>query len=147
MGGADILIGHKWFFGKGGFGMRLYANYSGLYISGFQAHNVGVNYDLLFNWVKTKPFKFGMILGIQHGITLESYKVCSVCLKTFASTAGNIGFRFVIYDKYAIEILAQPRIGINLSINDINESDNLYYDIGSFINAYAIGNLRFVYTF
>ena len=150
LSGINILGGYKWFFGKGGFGMRLYGDYNGLYTLDFQAHNFALNYDLLFNWVKTKPFKFGMILGIQNGVTFEDYNVCSECTRTFFSTTGNLGFRFVIYDKYAIEPLLQLRLSANSSQREYKISDKSttsYYNVGEFLNFYTIASIRFVYTF
>ena len=156
LNGLDILVGYKWFFGKrGGFGMRLYGNYDGHFVKDFNMHDIAINYDLLFNWVKTKPFKFGMILGLQHGINLEDYKQCEQCYKISFSTTGNIGFRFVIYDHSAIEILAQPRITISTTsydyvydgYNNPNTTNKNYSVISSFANLMIMGTLRFVYTF
>ena len=152
--GLDILAGYKWFFTRG-FGMRLYVDYNGIFYKDnrFDSHNIALNYDLLFNWVKTNPLKFGMILGLHTGAGITAYdkKYCVNTCKTEVDSVigGNIGFRFVIHNHSAIEIFGQPRLYLNASsannttVNDLNNDSNT-----SAFKEFAItANLRFVYTF
>lgn len=151
--GFDILVGYKWFFSRG-FGMRLYGDYNMRFLKLLKSHNIALNYDLLFNWVKSKPFKFGMILGFQMGGNISNYdKYCNYACKQSGMLLGaNVGFRFVIYDNSAIEILAQPKVifkpdGYVYSTNQyyqFYERPNSNLSLGEFA---IIGNLRFVYTF
>lgn len=134
--GFDILAGYKWFFGQGGFGMRLYGEYIGLFSNIEQnIHTIAINYDLLFNWVKTRPFKFGMILGVQPGLHIFDRKHSDNANGIMVGL--NVGFRFVIYDKSAIEVLVVPKLGSLLP------SD--YTSFGFMFG--TVGNIRFVYTF
>ena len=152
--GFNVLAGYKWFFTRG-FGMRLYIDYNMRFLKILKSHNIALNYDLLFNWAKSKPFKFGMILGLHIGGNVSDYgKYCYTnCKQGAMILGGNIGFRFVIYDNSAIEILAQPRIAFKpveyYSVN--NYYTNSYYEKSnnslSFGEFAIIGNLRFVYTF
>lgn len=151
--GFDILTGYKWFFTRG-FGMRLYGDYNMRFLKISKSHNIALNYDLLFNWAKSKPFKFGMILGLHIGGNISNYdkKHCNEsCNQSGMLLGGNIGFRFVIYDNSAIEILAQPRVAFKpqeyVAVSNANqnyESSNNSLSFGEFA---IMGNLRFVYTF
>lgn len=145
--GFDILAGYKWFFGQGGFGMRLYGEYIGLFHQIANAHTIALNYDLLFNWVKTKPFKFGMILGVNVGAHITDYHYQPASSSLGSIFGGNLGFRFVIYNKYAIEVLVNPKLAYHPPENLIYED---YYSVrgafGSFMFT-TVGNIRFVYTF
>lgn len=151
--GFDVLAGYKWFFTRG-FGMRLYIDYNMRFLEILKSHNIALNYDLLFNWAKSKPLKFGMILGLHIGGNVSNYdKYCYAdCKQGAMILGGNIGFRFVIYDNSAIEILAQPRIAFKpVEYYSVAYDTNSYYEKSnnslSFGEFAIIGNLRFVYTF
>lgn len=154
-GGVETLLGYKWFFGYGGFGLRLYMDYNARFLEITTAHNITfLNFDMLFNFVKTRPFKFGMILGIGYGMTYEKLKKgycfddCDILSEMIK---GNFGFRFVIYNNSAIEILVQPQYSGTLlsgsSTNNYGYNSNLD-KLGNHIKELLIkGTLRFVYTF
>lgn len=151
--GLDILTGYKWFFTRG-FGMRLYVDYNAIFYkdNDFNSHNIALNYDLLFNWVKTTQFKFGMILGLHTGAGITDYdkKYCIGNCKTETDLiiGGNIGFRFVIYNNSAIEILGQPRLYLGFKENATYDSSYDNSNNASEFREFAItANLRFVYTF
>lgn len=171
LSGVELLLGYKWFFGESGkFGMRLYGRYAFLYELIAMTNHFSVNYDLLFNFNQNKPFKFGMILGILLGGERTDYlykygtKVSSCGLYCTSSETGyvfklnntydtkfslgvNIGFRFVIYDRSAIEILFQPQFNFRdkfvyegLKLHEIN-------DISTGSEISLMGMTRFIYTF
>ena len=134
-GGVETMLGYKWFFGGGTFGLRLYMDYNARFLEILTSHNFTLlNFDMLLNFVKTKSFKFGMILGLGYGLVYERvnkdyckyFEDCNIVAETIQV---NLGFRFVIYDDYAIEILAQPRYSCTLfsgsGANDYNY--NGYY--------------------
>lgn len=157
-GGVETLLGYKWFFGYGGFGLRLYMDYNARFLEVATAHNITfLNFDMLFNFVKTRPFKFGMILGIGYGMTYEKLKKgycfddCDILSEMIK---GNFGFRFVIYNNSAIEILVQPQYsGTLLSGSSTNNYGYNSYNsnldkLGNHIREFVIkGTLRFIYTF
>ena len=159
-GGLSALLGYKWFYGGGTFGMRLYLDYNARFLEILTSHNFSLlNWDMLLNFVKTKAFKFGMILGIGYGIVYERvnkdkcvyFKDCDIISE---SIRGNFGFRFVIYDNSAIEVLFQPQYSGTLFANARQDSYNYgYYNsniekLSNSISEMAIiGTIRFVYTF
>ena len=165
-GGVETMLGYKWFFGGGIFGLRLYFDYNARFLEILTSHNFTLlNFDILLNFAKTKSSKFGMILGVGYGLVYERvnkeycqyFKDCDILDETIQ---GNFGFRFVIYDNYAIEILAQPRYSGKIFGSMSNSYDNYGYNYGSGqtqerneflrnkISEFAImGTLRFVYTF
>lgn len=126
----DLSAGYKWFFGGGGFGMRLYLDCNpSLYLDDYnntnrsldyyytygvldmkyETHNIALNYDLLFNWVKTRNFKFGMLLGFGLGALVSDYNGIK---RADFSMNGNLGFRFVIVNHHAIELATSLRIAM-----------------------------------
>lgn len=136
--------------------MRLYGDYNMRFLKLLKSHNIALNYDLLFNWAKSKPFKFGMILGVQIGGNISNYdkKHCNEsCKQSGMLLGGNVGFRFVIYDNSAIEILAQPKVVFKPAeyVATYNNTNNQFYESSnnslSFAEFAIIGNLRFVYIF
>lgn len=154
--GGELLLGYKWFFGERGiFGMRLYGRYDLLFstdgINPVNAHNGSLNYDLMFNFNQHRPFKAGMFFGLHFGGGVTNYKYDRMCSNNYAegggttiaptweacepsesnlTIGGNIGFRFVIFDKNAIELVVQPR-----------------YDIFSENTTQVLGFARYIYTF
>lgn len=163
-GGFDIVGGYKWFFSQG-FGMRLYAqynpsfvreikadiytyndtyNYSYSYGDSYTRHTLALNYDLLFNWVKTHPFKFGMILGFGTGIDVVDFKHLSS--ETLFAVIGNLGFRFVIFNNHAIETTAHLKIAVGgtTTYKDLNAYGGYTYMPFSFAGGASV---RYVYTF
>lgn len=160
-GGLNLLAGYKWFFGMGTFGLRLYADYAVRFLDIYNPSNnsnsslVAANLDMLFNFVKTQPFKFGMILGAGAGSMFE--KLDSQAHLGESSiinpTANiNIGFRFVIFNSSAIELLGQSRFTIpkqekcNVKSGFITTYSNDCKGTQS-KEILVIGNLRFIYTF
>ena len=146
--GGELLLGYKWMFGENGyFGMRLYGRYEFLFstagLNPVDAHNGSLNLDLLFNFNRHRTFKAGLILGLHAGFGATNYendRACYIDADTGAWEAceptelniafgGNLGFRFVIYDKSAIELIMQPR------------GDIVYG------NTQVIGLARYIYTF
>ena len=152
--GGELLLGYKWFFGSGIFGMRLYADYNFLFssagINPVNAHNGSLNYDLMFNFNKSQKFKVGLFFGLHTGFGATNYKYDRICNSNVYSGGGtyyapeyeycenpelnltfggNFGFRFVFYDKHALELVAQPR-----------------YDI-FYGNTQVLGFVRYIYTF
>lgn len=162
-GGVSALLGYKWFFGGGTFGMRLYLDYNARFLEILTSHNFSlVNWDMLFNFAKTKAFKFGIILGLGYGIVYErvNKNYCTYfedCNIIGESIRGNFGLRFVIYDNSAIELLFQPQYSGTIFANSRQDSYNYDYYNNSYSNAEnllngisetaMIGTLRFVYTF
>ena len=167
-GGIETMLGYKWFFGGGTFGIRLYFDYNVRFLEvisttpiNITSHNFTLlNFDMLLNFAKTKSFKFGMILGFGYGLVYERvnkeyckyFENCDILGETIQ---GNFGFRFVIYDNYAIEVLAQPRYSGEIFASMRN--NNSYGDLDLYpkpdevlnkVSEFAImGTLRFVYTF
>lgn len=146
--GGELMLGYKWIFGENGyFGMRLYGRYDFLFstagLNPVDAHNGSLNLDLLFNFNRHRKFKAGLVLGLHAGFGATNYKydrACSIDYTTGAWEAcdnseinltigGNFGFRFVIFDKHAIELIIQPR------------GDMIYG------NTQVLGFARYVYTF
>ena len=155
--GGELLLGYKWFFGSGIFGMRLYADYNFLFssagINPVNAHNGSLNYDLMFNFNKSQKFKVGLFFGLHTGFGATNYKYDRICASNqryeyingnYTETydpeycenpelnftfGGNFGFRFVFYDKHALELVAQPR-----------------YDI-FYGGTQVLGFVRYIYTF
>lgn len=124
-GGLNILAGYKWFFGIGTFGIRLYADYTARFLNIFTeysntttslvSHNIAANFDVLFNITKTQPFKFGIILGGGVGGVFEKLDPKSHLGESNIinpTVNANIGFRFVIFNSSAIELLGQSRFTI-----------------------------------
>ena len=70
--GGELLLGYKWFFGSGVFGMRLYGRYDFLFsssgINPVDAHNGSLNYDFMFNFNKSQKFKVGMFFWASYGL-------------------------------------------------------------------------------
>lgn len=165
-GGVETMLGYKWFFGGGTFGLRLYFDYNARFLEILTSHNFTLfNFDMLLNFAKTKSFKFGMILGLGYGLVYERinkdycqyFKDCDIVAETIQV---NLGFRFVIYDDYAIEILAQPRYSGEIFGSMGNSYEKYGYNYGSGqtqtlgeflsnkVSEFAImGTLRFIYTF
>lgn len=155
--GGELLLGYKWMFGENGyFGMRLYGRYEFLFstagINPVDAHNGSLNLDLLFNFNRHRTFKAGLILGLHAGFGGTNYKYDRMCGNNYdklnsapdgtqptwgacepteinLTIGGNLGFRFVIYDKNAIELIVQPR-------------GDIFYG-----NTQVIGLARYIYTF
>lgn len=161
-GGVSALLGYKWFFGGGGFGMRYYLDYNARFLELLTSHNFTANFDMLFNFVKTRPFKFGMILGLGYGLVYERVNkdYCAYfedCNIIGESIRGNFGLRFVIYDNSAIEVLFQPQYSGTIFANSRQNSynygyyNNLYSNAENLLNGISetalIGTIRFVYTF
>lgn len=161
-GGVSALLGYKWFFGGGGFGMRYYLDYNARFLELLTSHNFTANFDMLFNFVKTRPFKFGMILGIGYGLVYERVnkdycKLFEDCNIISESIKGNFGLRFVIYDNSAIEVLFQPQYSGTIFANSRQNSynygyyNNLYSNAEDLLNGISetalIGTIRFIYTF
>ncbi|MGX3011507.1 hypothetical protein ACWIUD_08115 [Helicobacter sp. 23-1044] len=171
-GGVESLLGYKWFYGET-FGMRYHFGYNARFLELVTSHNFTlVNWDILLNFVKIKNFKFGIILGFGYGLVYERinneycqyFKDCNILSETIQ---GNFGARFVLFDNYAIEILAQPRYSGKIFANmrdensynygyynnyGYNYGNNQYQKLGEFlsnkISEFAmIGTLRFVYAF
>ncbi len=140
--GAEVILGHKSFYGDSGiFGLRFYLDYTYYKSKISTAHTGGLNLDMLFNFNQHEAFKVGLITGIWAGggvILYDKKTICSyddsetyTCELGISLAAGaNIGLRFVVYDNYAFEVLAQPRFNL-LSNQDIA----------------VLGLLRFIYTF
>lgn len=156
--GGELLLGYKWMFGENGyFGMRLYGRYEFLFstagLNPVDAHNGSLNLDLLFNFNRHRTFKAGLILGLHAGFGATNYKYYRMCGNNYdklnysapdgtqptweacdpteinLTIGGNLGFRFVIYDKNAIELIVQPR-------------GDIFYG-----NTQVIGLARYIYTF
>lgn len=156
--GGELLLGYKWMFGESGyFGMRLYGRYEFLFstagLNPVDAHNGSLNLDLLFNFNRHRTFKAGLILGLHAGFGATNYKYDRMCeagswsieagngyssgtnyelcepTEINLTIGGNLGFRFVIYDKSAIELIVQPR-------------GDIFYG-----NTQVIGLARYIYTF
>lgn len=168
---VELLFGYKWFFGESGkFGMRLYGRYAFLYELIAMTNHFSVNYDLLFNFNQNQPFKFGMILGIALGGERVDYlykygtkeSSCGLnCTEietgyvftlnntydTKFSLGVNIGFRFVIFDRSAIELVFTPQF--NFRDKFVYEGIKLHemsgISTGSEIS--LMGMTRFIYTF
>lgn len=165
LSGVELLLGYKWFFGSGVFGMRLYGRYEFLYEVASMTNHGSLNYDLLFNFNQNQPFKFGMILGILLGGEKTDYLWYSAettdeygtthwndfnlnnTYDTKFSLGFNIGFRFVIYDRSAIEILFQPQF--NFRDKFVYEGIKLHEisDISTGSEISLMGMTRFIYTF
>lgn len=140
--GAEVILGHKSFYGDSGiFGLRFYLDYTYHKSKISTAHTGGLNLDMLFNFNQHEAFKVGLITGIWAGggvILYDKKAICSydeyetyTCELGISLAAGaNVGLRFVVYDNYAFEVLAQPRFNL-LSNQDIA----------------VLGLLRFIYTF
>lgn len=163
--GGELLAGWKWFFGqRGKFGMRLYGRYEFIYALTAMTNHGSLNYDLLFNFNTNRPFKVGMFLGMFIGggrtdylletreVPMEYYtKQEDVNLNntydTKFSVGLNIGFRFVIFDRSAIEILFQPQFNIRdkFVYEGFNLHENRDIKLGNEIS--LLGMTRFVYTF
>ena len=161
--GGELLLGYKWFFGERGiFGMRLYGRYEFLFstagINPVNAHNGSLNYDLMFNFNQHRAFKAGMFFGLHLGGGVTNYKYDRMCSNNYAegggmpygpaptweacdssesnlTIGGNIGFRFVIFDKNAIELVVQPRYDI-FSGSSFDGS-----------KTQVLGFARYIYTF
>lgn len=160
-GGVSALLGYKHFFGGGTFGIRYYLDYNARFLDLLTSHNWTFNWDMLFNFVKTKAFKFGIILGLGYGIVYERVNkgYCTYfedCDIIGESIRGNFGLRFVIYDNSAIEVLFQPQISGKIFASMQRSSYNYGYynsysnakDLLNGISEIAlIGTIRFVYTF
>ena len=163
LSGVELLLGYKWFFGeKGVFGMRLYGRYEFLYEISAMTNHGSLNYDLLFNFNQNQPFKAGMILGIlfgggrtdylladrttEDGYIMQEFELNNTYDTKF-SVGVNIGFRFVIFDRSAIEILFQPQF--NIRDKFVYEGQNLheYRDIKLGSEISLLGMMRFIYTF
>lgn len=169
---VELLFGYKWFFGESGkFGMRLYGRYAFLYelgdtgIATAMTNSGSLNYDLLFNFNSNESFKAGMILGILLGGGKTDYLSYSMkttdgygtthwndfnlnnTYDTKFSLGVNIGFRFVIYDRSAIEILFQPQF--NFKDKFVIDGNKLHEisDISTGSEISLMGMTRFIYTF
>ena len=156
--GGELLLGYKWMFGESGyFGMRLYGRYEFLFstagLNPVDAHNGSLNLDLLFNFNRHRTFKAGLILGLNFGVGGTNYANDRMCGNNYdklnysapdgtqptweacepteinLTIGGNLGFRFVIYDKNAIELIVQPRLDFVSG------------------NTQVIGLARYIYTF
>lgn len=153
--GGELLLGYKWMFGESGyFGMRLYGRYEFLFstagLNPVDAHNGSLNLDLLFNFNRHRNVKVGFVLGLHAGFGGTNYAYDRMCGNNYAegggttmsptweacdpteinlTIGGNLGFRFVIYDKNAIELIVQPR-------------GDIFYG-----NTQVIGLARYIYTF
>lgn len=169
LSGVELLLGYKWFFGeKGVFGMRLYGRYEFLYELSAMTNHGSLNYDLLFNFNQNQAFKAGMILGIlvgggrtdylwdsrevtkdYGGGTYTTYEdvYFNNTYDTKFSVGLNIGFRFVIFDRSAIEILFQPQFNIRdkFVYEGFNLHENRDISLGNEIS--LLGMTRFIYTF
>ena len=169
LSGVELLLGYKWFFGeKGVFGMRLYGRYEFLYEISAMTNHGSLNYDLLFNFNQHQSFKAGMILGILVGggrtdylwetrevtkgfdygtYTTQEDVNLNNTYDTKFSVGLNIGFRFVIFDRSAIEILFQPQFNIRdkFVYEGFNLHENRDIKLGNEIS--LLGMTRFIYTF
>lgn len=166
LSGVELLFGYKWFFGSGVFGMRLYGRYEFLYEITSMTNHGSLNYDLLFNFNQNQPFKFGMILGILLGGEKTNYLwyfkdtptgndgsftsediTLNNTYDTKFSLGVNIGFRFVIFDRSAIELVFTPQF--NFRDKFVYEGIKLHemsgISTGSEIS--LMGMTRFIYTF
>ncbi|MGX2982311.1 outer membrane beta-barrel protein [Helicobacter sp. 23-1045] len=129
--GAEVILGHKTFFGESGiFGMRLYLdyNYRRTKDSDLTAHFLGLTIDTLFNIYQTEAFKVGVLAGVRSGFGFglnhqchkETYvwsdsneEVCGQGLGDIDWTVDlNVGARLIIYDHNAFEFVLQPRFGV-----------------------------------
>ncbi|MGX3010504.1 outer membrane beta-barrel protein [Helicobacter sp. 23-1044] len=128
--GAEVILGHKTFFGESGiFGMRLYFdyNYRRTKDSDLTAHFLGLTIDTLFNIYQTEAFKVGVLAGVRSGFGFglnhqchkETYywssneEVCGQGLGDIDWTVDlNVGARLIIYDHNAFEFVLQPRFGV-----------------------------------
>lgn len=166
-GGLNLLAGYKWFFGMGTFGLRLYVDYAVRFLdiynpsnnsnSSLNSHNIAANFDMLLNFVKTQPFKFGMILGFGGGSVfenLDSQAHLGESRIINPTTNINLGFRFVIFNSSSIELLGQSRFTIakKESCNVKIGFTNTYYPSTDCKGTQSkeisvIGNIRFIYTF
>lgn len=164
-GGLNLLAGYKWFFGMGTLGLRLYVDYTARFLniynpsnnsnSSLNSHSIATNLDMLLNFVKTQPFKFGMIVGVGAGGVFEKLDSMAHLGESNISnpTANlNLGFRFVIFNHSAIEVLGQGRFTIpkqeqcNVKIGNMTMlSSDCKTTQSKEIS--VIGNFRFVYTF
>lgn len=160
--GVNLLGGYKWFFSQG-FGMRLYTQYNPIFTKHPQTqqnlydnHSILLNYDLLFNWVKTKPFKWGMILGTGMGADIinfnKQFSYAGFNSEVLFSATLNVGFRFVIFNNHAIETISHLKLAIgteyNLSCYSGYFSDMQCYKTSTpSVHSSIIGTLRYVYTF
>lgn len=156
--GGELMLGYKWIFGENGyFGMRLYGQYDFLFstagLNPVDAHNGSLNLDLLFNFNRHRKFKAGLVLGLHAGFGATNYAYDRMCGNNYdqldysgnnngiqptweacdntainLTIGGNFGFRFVILDNHAIELIIQPR-------GDI------------YGNTQVLGFARYVYTF
>lgn len=141
--GFNLLAGYKWFYSLG-FGHRLYVDYTAGFIKLIQSadsiiqsnntHDFALNYDLLFNWVRTRGFKFGMLLGNNMGV--------NVAQSASFSFGINIGFRFGIFNNHSIEVFVQPKYLFGSSCDSYGCTDTTN-GIGGSVR----GILRYVYTF
>lgn len=161
-GGVSALLGYKWFFGDGTWGIRSYLDYNARFLDLLTSHNWTANLDILANLYKTKAFKFGLVVGFGYGLVYERVnsdycKFFEDCNILGESIKGNFGVRFVIYDNSAIEVLFQPQYSGRLfAYWRARAEQNYSYNYGS-INAKdllngisetaMIGTLRFIYTF
>lgn len=166
-GGIETMLGYKWFYGGGTFGIRYHFGYNARFLKLLHSHNFTlVNWDMLFNFVKIKNFKFGIILGFGYGLVYERinkeycqyFKDCNIVAETIQ---GNFGVRFVLFNNYAIEFLAQPRYSGKIFANMSNGNNYNNYDynynnnqqkLGEFLSnkideRIIMGTLRFVYAF
>lgn len=158
--GGELLAGWKWFFGqRGKFGMRLYGRYEFIYALTAMTNHGSLNYDLLFNFNTNRPFKAGMFLGMLIGGGRTDYSCLSFyegdtiygscsdfshnTYDTKFSIGLNLGFRFVIFDHSAIELVLHPRYNfVPKFVVDKFEYPNATKNEISFI-----GMMRFIYTF
>lgn len=156
-GGISALLGYKWFFGEGTWGLRSYLDYNARFLDLLTSHNFTANLDILINLYKTQAFKFGIIVGMGYGLVYERVNkdYCNLfdnCDIVGESIKGNFGLRFVIYNNSAIEVLFQPQYSGKLfarrnSYNDGYSYSNTEDLLNGISETAIIGTLRFVYIF
>ncbi|MGX3011773.1 outer membrane beta-barrel protein [Helicobacter sp. 23-1044] len=152
-GGFEALLGYK-HFANPYFGVRSYLDYNARFLDLLHSHNFTANFDMLINFVTTKPLKVGFVLGFGYGLVYERvnsdickyFNDCNIIGETMQ---GNFGVRFVIYNNSAIEVLFQPRYSGRL-LTELYKSSygtNRYELLNEIKEVALIGTLRFVYTF
>ena len=168
--GFEVVAGYKSVNIDTGNAWRFYLSYNARYLEALTSHYIEyLNFDYLLNIVDNPTFKFGLVFGIGTGILYE--KLNEKYAKFFEDPSilamgihANLGARFVLHNRFAIEIIVQPKFSFipqYLSNEYVYDANKGYvkikvgddkghgdkYRVNEMYEGALIGKLRLVWTF